>query len=299
MQAGLSEESGLLVARYSRDRDAGGHTAACIGETEATARGANLGERGGRDAEDAAQFLVPSQLGDVEQHRPRRVRGIGGKNLPRREVPEDPGVHGPEGEAFRSGHPAVTEQPLHLRSGEVRVENETRSLTHHRQQTLIGQLFAPGGGSPVLPHDGAAQRFAGSSVPRHHGLALVRDADRSDRSRAHRLDDLVEGLPGCLPDLCGVVLHPTRLREVLLELPVGTDGRSAVGEHCPGTHTGGAGVNGHHHGHGVSASGCPGCDAAGWLHRSTCASSARVGSDPGWRWGGVGQTVPLGQPGAR
>src|SRR5207237_8950630 len=111
----------------------------------------------------------------------------------------------------------VLEQPLDLRRGEVRVEHEPRVLTNEPLASLLAELGATSGGSPVLPHDRPLKRLARVRIPYAHRLALVGDPHRLE------LAALKPGVPerlardgsGHLPDLVRIVLHPSRSREVL------------------------------------------------------------------------------------
>ena len=63
-------------------------------------RGGRIGQPAGIDAEQVAEFRVPAQLADVEQHRPRGVRVVG--DVLAGELEGEPGVDRPEDGAVRA-----------------------------------------------------------------------------------------------------------------------------------------------------------------------------------------------------
>ena len=165
---------------------------------------------------------------------------------PAGQVPEDPGVHGPEGEVGPGPHPSLGQQPVQLGGREVRVEDEAGALPHELQVAGRLQRLAVGGRAPVLPHDRPVERTAGASVPHHRRLSLVGDADRRQRL-VELADEVGQGGVDRGQDVVGLVLDPARLREVLGELAVGPAGRPAGLVDREGPHAGGAGVDGHDH----------------------------------------------------
>ncbi len=123
---------------------------------------------------------------DVEQQGAAGVGHVGGVHGPGRgraagQVPQDPGVDGPEGQVRPGRHPARTEEPLQLGAREVGVEHQPGGRPHQIEVALLAQLVAAGRGAAVLPHDGPSHRLAGGAVPDHRGLALVGDADGGHR----------------------------------------------------------------------------------------------------------------------
>src|SRR5690606_35070575 len=74
----------------------------------------------------------------------------------------------------------------------------------------------------ILPDYGPVHGRAAGSLPKQRGLTLVGDAHRRDVAAAHAR--LAERTPNrsqsALPDLLGLVLHPTRLWKILRELDV-------------------------------------------------------------------------------
>ena len=132
----------------------------------------------------------------------------------------------------RSRRPStLLEQPLDLRPREVGVEHQAGALADQRLVAGLAQLVAALRGAPVLPDERAVQRLAGVRVPDDDGLALVGDADglQLARSDARVVERLARDRARDLPDLRGVVLDPSRPREVLLELAVGPPDQLRVG----------------------------------------------------------------------
>jgi hypothetical protein len=123
---------------------------------------------------------------------------------------------------------AVPDQPLDLRAGEVGVEHQAGAVADELLPTLLLELGAALGGAAVLPDDRGCQRLTRRAVPGDDGLALVGDADGLRLAAACVVDRLLGDRDRHVPGLRRVVLHPARLREVLLELAVGAAGDLAV-----------------------------------------------------------------------
>jgi hypothetical protein len=217
--AGLTEKRRLLVAGHPRHR----HLAAELrSRAEDMGGGQRLGQPRRIDAEERAELRVPLEPTDVEEHRPRGV-GVVGRVAPG-ELEEQPGVD--RAEDRPPDALGVAQQPLDLRPGEVGVEDEAGALAHERLVAGRAQLLAALGRAPVLPDERPVNRLPGGGVPGDHRLALVGDADRVELAAldARCGDRLRRDSAGDVPDFGGVVLDPTRPREVLLELGVGAAG---------------------------------------------------------------------------
>ena len=234
LQAHLSEERGLLVARDARN----GHFAEAEGggrDADDAARRFHGGEHRHGHAEECQQFLVPRQRVDVEQHRPRRVAHVGDVFAPARELPHEPRVDGAKRQSSDGGTFAcaghVVEQPADLAGREVRIDQQAGLLLHQWARSVRLQALAERRRPSVLPDDGVVNGFAGVAVPHHGGLALIRDADGGDvrgaEPRASEGFDRHADLRR--PDLARVVFHPAGLREDLRELLLGHRTHGAVG----------------------------------------------------------------------
>src|SRR5215470_5060016 len=195
-----------------------------IGPPNLATRRTHLGQDRGRHVEQPAELGVPAPGVDVVEQSPRRVGRVGRVNGAARELPDEPGIDGPERQLAAGGALGgardVLEEPAELRAGEVRVEDESRLATDDVFHAARPELVAEGRRAPVLPHDRPVDRATGPPVPEDGRLALVRDAERGDvaptDTRAPtRLTQHAERDP---PDLLRVMLDPARPRVVLREL---------------------------------------------------------------------------------
>src|SRR5207249_4998169 len=116
---------------------------------------------------------------------------------------------------FGPGSSAVyfIEEPLDLRSGEVRVEEQSSPCAEERFQPLGSELLAERRRAPVLPDYRVGDR-ASVAVPDDRRLALVRDSNGGQvlRGCLCLLQRFLRSLQLRLPDLFRVVLDPARLR---------------------------------------------------------------------------------------
>ncbi len=135
----------------------------------------------------------------------------------RRELPDEPRVDRPECEPV-SWLLGSLENPLELRCREVRVGHEACAATNEISRKLPTTL----GRSAILPDDCRVHGTPASLVPDKGRLALVRDPDGHESSRADTRAG--ERLLGCredaLPDLVRVVLDPSCPREVLVDFAI-------------------------------------------------------------------------------
>ena len=140
------------------------------------------------------------------------------------QLPDQPCLNGTEQELTLLGSFSYTlyviEDPLYLRSGEVRVDDETGLLSELVGEALLLQAVTVLGGSAALPYDRMIYRLAGRLIPYDGGLSLVGDTNTCDILCG--CTDLVDRLDGytehARPDLLCIMLYPARLREVLCEL---------------------------------------------------------------------------------
>ncbi len=178
------------------------------------------------------EVLVPIEPADVEEHRPRGVGRVRGVARAAAQLPEDPGIRRPEGQASPLGalaEAASVEDPLGLGRREISVDRKPRLFADEPAHPwLSGEVAASPGRAPALPDDGVGHGTPSPPVPDDGRLALVGDADGGDRSPRDAGQGLLDGAINAPPDLLGIVLDPARLREILRELFVGgSDGPAA------------------------------------------------------------------------
>src|SRR5690348_17031086 len=69
----------------------------------------------------------------------------------------------------------MVEQPRELVAGKIGIEQKSGASRDFRFMAGGPQALAVGGGAAVLPDDGRRHRPAGSAIPNHRGLTLIRD----------------------------------------------------------------------------------------------------------------------------
>ena len=121
----------------------------------------------------------------------------------------------------------IVEQPAHLGAGEIGVEQQAGLFLHQRLLPGFLQRGAEIGRPAILPDDGARQRLARASVPRHHRLALVGDTDGRDvfGPLSHRLAHAGQRL---LPDFFRIVFDPAGAGIMLRQFGLRDRGELAV-----------------------------------------------------------------------
>ena len=139
-------------------------------------------------------------------------------DLPAGQVPDEPAIHR-SGAQFSPLRPLadagnVIHDPLQLRTGKIGVDQQAGLFRHHFPQTVSLQPIAD-----LLPHDSVIHRLSRPAVPQDRRLPLVGNADAGnglgvDMGGVHRLGQRPDRGG---PDLHGIVLHPSRLREDLPE----------------------------------------------------------------------------------
>ena len=179
-EAGLAEEGALLVAGHAADgnlaaQDVGGRVA------EVGCGGQHLGQQAAGNAQRGQQIGVPLVGVDVEQHGAAGVADIGHMAPAAGELPDQPAVHGAEGQVAGIGRGAgaghVVQQPLQLAAGEVGVDQQTGLLLDGVGHAGFAQRGTDGLGTAVLPDDGMVDGGAGLAVPHHGGFTLVGHAN--------------------------------------------------------------------------------------------------------------------------
>lgn len=210
---------------------------------------AKISGRAAGYAEEVAQFVGPVTGSEVVQHGAAGVGVIGGVNRAPGEVPQEPRVDGAHGKVVAALDAAFGEHPLEFGGREVWVGDQAGLVTNQVQVSIGNQPLTAIGGAAVLPDDGPVEGLGGTAAPGDDGLALIGDADGRHGLRQGR-SQLKEHFADHRGDLRGVVLDPTRLGEVLGELPIGqTDGASRLVD-GQGPHPGGSGIDCNDHWHG-------------------------------------------------
>ena len=223
---------------------------------EPAGRGADLREHRARDAQEVQHLVAPLQPADVKKKCPGRVRDVGRVEAPAGQLPQEPRVDGPEGEAAGLGAGAgavdVVEEPRQLGAREVRVEDEPGPLADGFGVTGGLERGAAVGRPAVLPDDRAVDGLAGLAVPEERRLALVGNPERGEGAGldARLGQRLARRFELRHPDLLRVVLHPAGPGEVLRDLALRRgDGRAGLIEDN-GAGRGGPLVEGEDVGHG-------------------------------------------------
>ena len=161
---------------------------------------------------------------DVEQHCTGSVGDVGHVGLTASETPDQPRVDIAEAELALLCALACTgnivEDPFDLRAAEVSVDEQTGLLANHVDQTLSLQLVTELSRAAVLPNDSVVDGLFCVNIPYDGGLTLVGDTDAGNVEAVDvdRRDCFCNCRSLRRPDLIGVVLHPSRFREVLFEL---------------------------------------------------------------------------------
>ena len=175
------------------------------------------------DVQRGTERRVPLQGMDIEQHGTAGVGIVRHMGLPAGQVPDKPAVHrscaqfSPLRPLADAGN--VIHDPLQLRTGKIGVDQQA-GLFRHRFSKAVGlQPVADLRRPAALPHDGVVHRLSCPAVPQDRRLPLVGDTDAGnglgvDMGGVHRLGQRPDRGG---PDLHGIVLHPSRLREDLPE----------------------------------------------------------------------------------
>ena len=163
----------------------------------------------------------------IHQHGAAGIGDIGDMGPtagPAGEPPDDPGFHGPEkGLAFigrTAGRGNVVQDPFDFRTRKIGCDRQPGDITKAVLPLIPAQFLANLIGARALPDNGIHERLAGIFIPEHGGFPLIGDADggqiRSGNIRFCQgaADDLLR----VLPDLKGIMFHPSRLRKDLFVL---------------------------------------------------------------------------------
>src|SRR5262245_29043193 len=160
-----------------------------------------------------------------------------------RQFPKQPGVDGAEREVTAAGAFAGTghmiEKPTDFAAGEVCVNDQAGLALNQFFVAGAFEVVAEPGCASVLPHDRVVDGFAGTAIPDHGGLALIRDADGSDiAGRCFRFLESGAGdveLGG--PDFARIMFDPAGARINLAKffLSDAADGTGVIEEDRAGT----------------------------------------------------------------
>ena len=191
----LAEQRGLLVSGDAGDGDAFESLYAGDGRVDLT-RGAHVRHHREWNLEQVEKLAVPRAGMNIEEHGAGGIADVGGMEFALRQFPDQPGIHGTEGEFAGLGEGAgagdVIEDPGDFRRGEIGVDQQSGALLDQRLAAIAAKALAEIGGAAILPDDRVVDGLTGLAVPDDRGLALVGDADRSNVGGAR--SQLVEGL---------------------------------------------------------------------------------------------------------
>ena len=195
--AGLADQRRLLISRHAGDGRPAGEGG---GRRDRPGRIHDGGKNRRRDAQRLQNRVGPAAGVSGHEAGHAGIGGVGHVGLSTGEVPDDPGVHGAEGQVPLAVVVVGVEQVGQLGRRRVRRQAEALALQHQ----------AGAGRAQVLPADSRADRLTGGAVPHHGRCPLVGDADGLDGSAGgqgvagHRQGGLGHG--------AGVELHQSRRR---------------------------------------------------------------------------------------
>lgn len=211
----LTDQRSLLIARHASYRDRPAQNR-CRCHAEQRIVIAHLRQHGPGHAEQAAQVFGPVHARDVEQQRAGGIGGIGGMNLPFRQLPQQEAVDRPEG--YRTLFRPLPEtrhrieQPGELACRKVGIEHEAADFRNTFFSALLRKPVAQFRPAAVLPDDCRMHGLASKPVPYHEGFPLVGNADRRNfmaasfclgQCLARRRHDIA-------PDRLRIMFHPAR-----------------------------------------------------------------------------------------
>ena len=220
----MAEHYAVGVAHRRVDGDAVRQQAPKIRLTVQRVGIADLRQHGGRDAEHAAQLVVPTLGVYVEKLGAAGVGGIGLVDGAVGHLPHRPCVHRAEAQPALTGFfrraGDVLQNPAHLGGGEEGGELQAGLFLYGLPQPGAVQPVTEGGGTVALPHHGVGNRLAGVRVPNADALPLVGHGDAYDVAGggAGVLDHHAADAGEISSDLQRVVADPTL---VVDELAVG------------------------------------------------------------------------------
>ncbi len=247
-EAGLTEESGLLVAQVSRHGNLGAEGTILLRAAVNETRRLDLGQHGKRNVEELGHLLVPLEGLDVHEKGSGRVGHVGDMNTAvgaSGDVPDDPCVDVAKEQftlrGFFSGTRYVIEDPFDLGSRKIGADKQARVILH---LPATGNVLTPSGsvlpflaellGPHTLPDDGIVNGFPRGLLPNNGSFALIRDADGRDLLKIDLafFQRAANDILRAGPDFHGIMLNPTGLRINLRMFHlVGANGQSLGIEH--------------------------------------------------------------------
>jgi hypothetical protein len=161
-------------------------------------------------------------------------------------MPKQPGIHRAKGELSLTSEPSspfdMLKDPTHFRATEVSIQDKACLFLDQGCQTLGSEFITKRSGPTILPDNGWTNGFASLTVPGDGGLTLIGDTNGRDvlRLEARFADGGLGNLKLCLPNLIGIMFHPTWFGINLCEflLSYSPDARLTVED--DGSGTGGA-----------------------------------------------------------
>ncbi len=184
----------------------------------------DLTEQRTRHLQKVQQPGVPRRRRQPHEQGPGGVGGIGGVHRAVGQAGDQPGVDRSHRQLPRFRPPPqlrpLAQEPRDLRPREVGIGHQPRAATQLGFVARLAELAAQRRRAPVLPDDRPVHRLQRLPVPEDDRLPLVGDPEGPHLGARGRFQSLARHLPGHLPDLERVVLHPTRPGEVLREFRV-------------------------------------------------------------------------------
>ena len=225
LEAGLSEQSCLLVACHACDLDRAAEEFR-IGLAVYAAGRLCFRQHAHRNFQLLAQLFIPLQCIDIEHQGSGCVGVIRCMYFALGQLVDKPCINGTEAElaglSLLAHARNIVQDPAKLCAGEVRVKYQTGlMISVVCDARILGNQFVLHiSSSAALPYNCVVNRLSGLSVPYDGGLTLVSNTDCSDVliSSTNLLHSLAGNQELCLPDFAGIMLYPAGLRIVLGEL---------------------------------------------------------------------------------
>ena len=215
VQARLSEERRLLIARRPGDRD---DRPAAAQLPHLRIRIAYLGKDGARNGKAAQEIFVPRHRMDVEEHGAGGVRDVRYKGTPLRQLEDEiavdrAGAKLPFAKEL-SDERNMLKIPDDLARRKIGVRHQSRALAHQSFGLLV-ERGAPVARAAALPADGGADGLARFAVPHDDCFALIGYADPRNVFCSRKTQAVVEHIRAFEVYFVRILFHPSRAREAL------------------------------------------------------------------------------------